>query len=335
MRAMPLEVWGTFSIADHKRPRAFVADALLYDLLVIPVPEDDDLETWDENGWRPEELRETLSILGKDLVRTVVWTQERKDQFTTRYRHQRRTNARQGADRLGMAAAVEFDASNIRRAREMNPAVDPMYVTRVLLADHASAQRDREFIALSPDVYVEAFAAYPSYGAFDAEIRTAPVVPDEASRAENLAGVFGWEFFVPEDSSMSDEDLLEEAVTLAGRKSFKEARGAFHQWRRELVEHGARAETARADMERIIGRYQEETARVRTKTRVLNGFTIVGGLASLVASFVFPPIGAAGGFLTLASFGAEKLLPGAGVSAEARMGAMFADSRKHFGWHDP
>ena len=37
---MPREVWGTFSVADHLREQAFVADILLYDRLVILVPPD-------------------------------------------------------------------------------------------------------------------------------------------------------------------------------------------------------------------------------------------------------------------------------------------------------
>ncbi len=30
-------LWGCYSVADHLEPRAFVADLLLYDRLVIPV----------------------------------------------------------------------------------------------------------------------------------------------------------------------------------------------------------------------------------------------------------------------------------------------------------
>jgi hypothetical protein len=33
-----IELWGTFSVKDHLRERAFVAEVLLYDRLVIPRP---------------------------------------------------------------------------------------------------------------------------------------------------------------------------------------------------------------------------------------------------------------------------------------------------------
>jgi hypothetical protein len=84
-------------------------------------------------------------------------------------------------------------------------------------------------------------------------------------------------------------------------------------------------------MTRLVERYRTETAGVQTKTRVMNAFTIAGASASLAASFVFPPIGIAGGFIALARLGAERLLAGA-LTPEARRGAMFADARKHFGW---
>ena len=47
---MPDELWGTFSVRDHLRRRAFIADVLLYDRLVIPYPPDDE----QRREWRSE-----------------------------------------------------------------------------------------------------------------------------------------------------------------------------------------------------------------------------------------------------------------------------------------
>jgi hypothetical protein len=44
------EVWATYSVRDHLAPKAFVADVMLYDRLVIPVPAENDeshLAEWD------------------------------------------------------------------------------------------------------------------------------------------------------------------------------------------------------------------------------------------------------------------------------------------------
>jgi hypothetical protein len=44
---MDIELWGTFSVRDHLEPRAFVADVLLYDRIVVPtLPDGDDPASW-------------------------------------------------------------------------------------------------------------------------------------------------------------------------------------------------------------------------------------------------------------------------------------------------
>lgn len=49
---MARRLWGCYSVADHLVERAFVADLLVYDRLVVPVPSDDDRERW-EKAWNP------------------------------------------------------------------------------------------------------------------------------------------------------------------------------------------------------------------------------------------------------------------------------------------
>ncbi len=42
-----VSLWGTFSVVDHLRRRPFVADVLLYDRLVVPVPDgDEEVKRW-------------------------------------------------------------------------------------------------------------------------------------------------------------------------------------------------------------------------------------------------------------------------------------------------
>ena len=60
------EMWGTFSVDDHLRRRAFVAEMVLYDRLVVPVPPTDDgeeLRAWRDRGWEPERAKETVDLL--------------------------------------------------------------------------------------------------------------------------------------------------------------------------------------------------------------------------------------------------------------------------------
>jgi hypothetical protein len=84
-------------------------------------------------------------------------------------------------------------------------------------------------------------------------------------------------------------------------------------------------------MERMIDRYRKETANARVNTVLTNGFSVAGGLTSIAAALVFPPLSVAGGFIALASVGV-KLLPGQGPGPATKPAAMFADARKNFGW---
>jgi hypothetical protein len=63
---MDWELWGTFSVGDHLRRRAFVADVLLYDRLVVPTPpasEPEEEKRWVDMGWEPEHQRKLLDLL--------------------------------------------------------------------------------------------------------------------------------------------------------------------------------------------------------------------------------------------------------------------------------
>jgi hypothetical protein len=73
-------LWGCYSVGDHLERRAFVADLLLYDRLVVPVPAEDDRARWDEFGWQPDRQEILLDVLG-DLARRIVWSPSLRDQF--------------------------------------------------------------------------------------------------------------------------------------------------------------------------------------------------------------------------------------------------------------
>jgi hypothetical protein len=82
------EVWGVYGVRDHLRERAFVADSMLYDRLVLPVPPgpespEHDIEwaRWTAEGWQPAVQQETIEILGDDLVYPVDWNSSMRRQW--------------------------------------------------------------------------------------------------------------------------------------------------------------------------------------------------------------------------------------------------------------
>src|ERR1700722_3405801 len=93
---MPFETWGTFSVTDHLGPRAFVADVVLYDRLVIPVPDVEERKRWTDLGRRPDVLDRKLDILeeladrpGDSLVQRLDWTPYWRSYLDEAYPYQR------------------------------------------------------------------------------------------------------------------------------------------------------------------------------------------------------------------------------------------------------
>jgi hypothetical protein len=85
---------GHISVKDHCAPSAFVADVLIYDRLVLPVPADDsECSRWrhpnpgdSEETWDPDRLQALIEILGSQrrpsrdgakLVWEVDWDQDK------------------------------------------------------------------------------------------------------------------------------------------------------------------------------------------------------------------------------------------------------------------
>lgn len=86
---MAAEIWAAYSVRDHLSPNAFLADVVMYDHLVVPVPPPGDTAEWDrweepENGWEPKRQGELLDALGPVVTR-VPWTKNRRDFWENSY----------------------------------------------------------------------------------------------------------------------------------------------------------------------------------------------------------------------------------------------------------
>jgi hypothetical protein len=91
-------LWGCYSVRDHLEPRAFVADLLLYDRLVVPVPTDKDRGRWVHLKWKPGRQQRLLEAAAP-FVERVEWDDDLRGQFTTGSRLrslQRRSTASAG-----------------------------------------------------------------------------------------------------------------------------------------------------------------------------------------------------------------------------------------------
>lgn len=294
---MPHEVWGTFSVRDHCARRPFLAEVLLYDRLVVPVPPNDaEVERWTVNGWEPGLQATLLELLGDRAVK-VPWDQWREKSWQTRYA---------AGKQLGMQTA-----------------------------GYAFQQTRSELLTgLPPNVTgVEAIASYSTFEELrdDLQLRDAnrgPVLPFGTTVA-----VLGQEFLIPDDDKATDRELLEIALGFSSEPEFQRKRRAFWRWKREFVGREvitdqASVTAAVEEMSDLIADEQRALRREKIKCAVRAGFLItsvtLGILGGPLTAFAL-----GGAFVSIGEYTADALLAD---PARESPSALFHDTRKHFGW---
>lgn len=329
-----VSLWGTFSVADHLRRRPFVADVLLYDRLIVPVPDgEDEMARWRDRNRNPDLQRDLLGIVG-DLGVPIPWSIERARQWARRYDGNPDDGSPGPADetviREDVAQAVAIDAQGIAasRAAAINAGApdpdDPAFLmTRMVLADEIGSRKDRALLARIPRVSeVDAVIAYGSYHDFS---RQRGEVRDEAGAAGQPVFTFGWQFFVPSSSTRSDADLLREAVELAHAEEIIAWRAAVQRWRRDTYLLGRSDTAALADMEAMIADYRRAARRRNIEVRSRWGLAVAAAAAGLAGVFVPPAQMAA------AAFGLGSFIPSRKIPDRLQAAAMFHEARRRFG----
>jgi hypothetical protein len=124
MGAVMRERWGAFSVMDHVSDASFVSDVLLYDRLIIPIPDPEDPSAegrWPYE-WDPELLYKTLEVLkvktaeSDGLALTVPWGKSKRERLRSK---------------MSVAAAVATQGRNPQQTYY----ADPFDMTRELIKD--------------------------------------------------------------------------------------------------------------------------------------------------------------------------------------------------------
>jgi hypothetical protein len=249
---MRLQQWGTFSVKDHLRPRAFVAEVILFDKLVIPrpatakelyaegqgIPSEDQKDRWFRHGWNPDRQRELLDILGEfELAVELPWGRQAQQDLQKVINEPGPEQLE--CDRSDLTQSIE---SQIQTAKSSMPGEAPYLGTAGALALYVANQMQNEVahkiltLAKTSDDPVEPVIAYGSYADFSKDQGVLGAGSRSPSTTSSPYAMFGWEFFVPEDSNKSDHELLRKAAKLASRQEFCETR-QYLSW---LVEANVR-----------------------------------------------------------------------------------------------
>lgn len=274
---MGRERWGTFSVADHLRPRSFVAEILLYDRLVLPYPPSADERTrWFEKEWRPDLLDAKLDVLPEEMVVRVPWNESVQERYKSR---------------VDAAKDVSFDGSHIVAEQGR---VDAFHMTRMVLAQDCRPQLPKGVTK------VWALAAFPSLLAYQEDQASA----SKADRQEILAIVLRHKFLVPECKGKTDDELLAQAVELARREDFRERRVKFHRWQEDIIDQEIAPADAIAEMEELLKQFETIAHKARIDTYWRFAFLAIPtaiGLATAEAGIPMVAAGAAS-LVSVASF---------------------------------
>jgi len=298
------EIWGTFSVRDHQKERAFVAEVLLFDKLVIPVPPKDEpeqLEWW--NSFDPERQKRMVGILGKaGLVKPVEWKQWRRDHWQQQWKESRAEFAEQTRKDL----AFEMTAM-------------------MLMEDEVPAHATGKIAA----------STYTSLQELEDELEIEPV----EKRPEPLPGhlvsaIVGRKLLIPEAQGHNDFELLEEAVAVAGRDDYREARRDLHKRLRRFVDEDDKTdlESIRAavtDMDRII----TEMRMIRRKKRLWSGVRRAMFFTQLAMSIplaAVPILAIGNAAIALGAYTASEKLSAINEGKRAASAAMLLDARSGF-----
>jgi len=171
---MARQLWGTYSVADHCTAFPFVADMLLYDRLIVPVPPDGDDAEWQRwvgKQWKPDRQRMLLGELG-DYVRRVPWTADLRGRWARMGGAPANAGVEpdpEAEDTAAFAAAdLEMTARGASEVRQGRP--DPFGDTRRLIGREAGS-------GLLAEADARVLAVYGEPDRFDRHWRIARLFP--------------------------------------------------------------------------------------------------------------------------------------------------------------
>jgi hypothetical protein len=317
---MSPQFWGCYAVSDHLQHNAFVADVLLFERLVIPVPPENDpvaLRPW-QDDWRGDEQRKLLDILG-GIAYPVPWTSEFREQFRGQW-----------AAMLGAQLDAKADAESKYLAGVSPRAAS---ATRSIIGEELAGM-----VLGQPDVHALAVYAEPvkfdkewyfaSYSPFlrrrrraaagEPEFEVDPQAPVEPAQEYGLAKLLLADFAIPATPGRSGADLLKEAVDLASEPEMAAWRRSYHGWIAEMAPKGLSDKTLVREMREHVAAYNAAATRKKRTVMATRSATILGSMAGMSAAIV-------GGILA----GAAAALPFAAIcDVVANRGqATFAEDR--------
>jgi hypothetical protein len=291
---MALERWGSLSVRDHNDIEALTANILLYDRLIVPVPEgDEERARWAAMEWNPDLLSRRIDQLGGMAVQKP-WNAEREERYRNKLRELHDLN---------------YDTKFVTL---------PYQVSRMILA--------QEPVTLPEGVtHVETVLAYNS----EAEIRRDFILQRTADPASQLGLLFGQKLAIP--AGADAEDTFLRAMELSRDEEFRSNRRALYEWQHRVLERGYSPAHALEEMEQLISAYNGCVQRANRTVRFKLAFVVATTAVAVADTFIGSSLALASGLLATVQFATLERKPVV-EPGESRPAAAFHDMMSIVEW---
>jgi hypothetical protein len=333
------QLWGTHSVADHCVARAFVADVILYDRVVIPVPPSDDPDEearWYAN-WKPERQRALLAVLG-DFAHTIEWSSELRDEWSTLRSsppHEHVDEDEEEGDVGGYLTLDPFAATRAVVAGRVRERLPRNQDARVLTVYGTPDAFDRTWrvTATFPFLTRKTVVARAEDD-FDVEDLDAGKQEQLRSR-DDLASVLVSDFAIPTDDRLrrepdtnKDVELLKRALELTKDQDVGEKRRQFHEWVAQYDAMQLPESRKVREFGELLGAYNDAVKKKAKLTWINRAVILLRG-GSSGANFVVPGAGAVGaGAAAIGTAAARPLMPGEWTPPNRGAAALISEAEK-------
>jgi hypothetical protein len=245
--------WAAFSVRAHRDLGSLAADILLYDRIILPVPEDDpERERWIRKQWNPDDIALRV-VQSAGRIIPVPWTAELRSEWKNRW-DELRTLGGEVAYGLTGVIYASYPPAWIEIAAGLQPDQVPERKPAIL-AGYQSAEEAKAELGL---IHID--------GAQLSKPKPSNAMP--GGRPVDLVVALHVHRMVHEPDVANPEDAFLAAIQLAENDRFRRVRRNLFDWEDDLFVDGWDPEEAEKKLHGLEEEYHDVVRAEVRRTRM-------------------------------------------------------------------
>jgi hypothetical protein len=252
--------WAAFSVRAHRDLGSLAADILLYDRIILPVPEDEpEYERWIRANWNPADIAPRV-VQAAGRIIPVPWTAQLRAEWKNRWDALRALGGEVGYGLTGVVYASYPPAWAEIVASVPSDQLPPR--KPAVLAGFQSAEEARAELGL-----------VPASGARESAGKPGDNIP--GARPVDLVVALQVRRMVHEPAVKDPEEAFLTAVSLAENSRFQHARRNLFDWEDKLFVDGWEPEEAEKELLGLEEEYRDAVRATARQTRMRLAATLI------------------------------------------------------------